>query len=165
MMSPGSTSSACCYPTSLPLPAFISAGLSLSGIGNSLHLWPAPGSRNPSAAALSLLHFDATLTSWETPPSPPTLLVPMLSYEVRVRDHSLWPPCPFGTPVGADAFVEVSVAKSCARALRLIPILDGLLLRSDPSGSNCYYAPNERDLLICFCICPRDGCHQASHGQ
>ena len=59
-----------------------------------------------------------------------------------------------GTPVGTDAFVEASVAKSAAAALRLIPILNRLLLNSDPSSSSCY-APDERDLLIRFCIWPR----------
>ena len=59
-----------------------------------------------------------------------------------------------GTPVGSDSFVEATVAASADAALRLITILDRLLLSTDPTSPDCF-APDERDLLIRFCVYPR----------
>ena len=56
-----------------------------------------------------------------------------------------------GCPVGTDAHVESAIQTSAKKAAALIPLLDRLLLSND-SGS---YAPDERDLLIRFCIWPR----------
>ena len=57
-----------------------------------------------------------------------------------------------GTPVGTDAFVRDSVSSASARATRLIPILDRLLLADSAEGC---YAPDERDTLLRFCVWPR----------
>ena len=58
-----------------------------------------------------------------------------------------------GTPVGSDDFIRDFVSAASARATRLIPILDRLLL-SDGTGHG-RFAPDERDALIRFCIWPR----------
>ena len=63
-----------------------------------------------------------------------------------------------GAPLGDDAFVQDFVAGRASQARRLLAILDRLLL-ADPEApatdSLGMYAPDERALLISFCLQPR----------
>ena len=63
-----------------------------------------------------------------------------------------------GAPLGDDAFVEDFVAGRAREARRLSAILDRLLL-PDPDApatdSTGVYAPDERGLLLSFCLQPR----------
>ena len=63
-----------------------------------------------------------------------------------------------GAPLGDDAFVQDFVEGRAGQARRLLAILDRLLLadpEAPPTDSLGMYAPDERALLISFCLQPR----------
>ena len=131
-------------------PAFLSAGLHLSRGKASIY---GPSLSSPVSRASAAARLRRTIQCLGDPR--------LASHQARADallrgdGSTIAPGHPvLGTPVGSEAFVESSVAKSAECALRLITILDRLLLSTDPASSDCY-APDERDLLIRFCIWPR----------
>jgi len=63
-----------------------------------------------------------------------------------------------GAPLGDDGFVQDFVEDRAGQARRLLAILDRLLLadpEAPPTDSLGMYAPDERALLISFCLQPR----------
>ena len=59
-----------------------------------------------------------------------------------------------GCPVGTDEYVASQVQARCDSATRLIGILDTLLLAPEGASSDDVglHAPDERDLLLLYCI-------------
>ncbi len=131
-------------------PALISAGLHLSR-GKASIFGPSLSDPASRAAAATALHFTIGILGDPRLPSHQARADALLRGDgsTIASGHPV-----LGTPIGTDAFVESTVAASADAALRLIAILDRLLLCSDPASPNCF-APDERDLLIRFCVWPR----------
>ena len=137
----------------LPDPRFLSVGLSLAP-GKATFYGPSlaqPGTRAATSAAL----WPAVRALAD--PSVPldTSMARMLRGDgsAVAEGHPV-----LGVPIGTDTYAAAFVERYAARAERLIGILDHLLLCDDrahcAAGARAY-APDERDLLLRFCVATR----------